>query len=123
MRGRGEFRRFPESTAAQLRGGKLKGSLQQFESIGTPFELTQPPTETIAPPSDSDAENTTTSTGFGLRVHRLRFRIDVGDDVGSHFLLDGLSLWLRAKRLGSSASAWSEYALDPPGRYQEMGFG
>ncbi len=94
-------------------------------SIGTPFELTQAPSDSLAPPPPpSPADRSITDSGFGMRVHRLRFRIDVGDDVGSHFLLDGLSLWLRAKRFEILGFGMvSEYALDPPGnRHQEKGF-
>ncbi|MEO7276166.1 MAG: hypothetical protein ABI211_29625, partial [Vicinamibacterales bacterium] len=93
-------------------------------SIGTPFEMTHEPADGLTPPSDAGAENQTTQSGFGMRVHRLRFLVEVGDDVEGRFLLDGLSLWIRTKRFELLGFGMiSRYEVVPPGnRHEEMGF-
>ena len=76
------------------------------------------------PPPDSAGEANTKKTGFGLRIHRLKFRIGSGEELETRFKLDGLSLWIRGKRFELLGFGMvSEFDLEPPGNhYEEMGF-
>ena len=93
-------------------------------SIGTPSEIANDPKQSLMPPPDSAGEANTTKTGFGLRIHRLKFRIGSGDELETRFKLDGLSLWIRGKRFELLGFGMvSEFDLEPPGNhYEEMGF-